>query len=222
MNEMDYARQRDFMVLEQLEARGIADENVLNTMGSIQREKFVPEDIRTFAYHDGPLPIDCGQTISQPYIVATMAEFLDLSPEDKVLEIGTGSGYNAAILSQLAKEVYTIEVHDILAKEATVLLQEEGFSNVFVKHGDGSMGWEEKAPFDAIIITAAVDKVPDKLFEQLKDPGKLIVPEGSQNQFLFLYEKRDAKLEKNMLMPVRFMPMQGRATPDDSGVSPSP
>ena len=213
MNEMDYARQRQFMILEQLEARGIADEKVLQAMQTVRRELFVPEDIRSFAYHDGPLPIDCGQTISQPYIVACMAEFLDLSPDERVLEIGTGSGYNAAVLSLLAKEVYTIEIHEILAREAKELLASLNYNNVFVKQADGYLGWKEKAPFDAIILTAAPSKTPQELFDQLAEGGRLVAPEGEDSQFLFLYKKKNGQIEKNMLMPVKFMPMVGPSHP---------
>lgn len=209
MKNSDYSKQRAFMVSEQIAARGITDERVLSAMGAVKRELFVPEDIRNFSYHDGPLPIDCGQTISQPYIVACMAEFLDLSPQDKVLEIGTGSGYNAAVLSLLAKEVYTIEIHDILAREAEQRLTDLGYDNIKVKQGDGHLGWKEQSPFNGIMLTAACPEIPQELFEQLKIGGKLIAPEGGENQFLFLYHKKESGIEKSMLMPVKFMPMSG-------------
>lgn len=209
MDELDYDRQREYMA-GQLEARGISDERVLEAMRSVRRELFVPEDIRGFAYYDGPLPIDCGQTISQPYIVAVMAEMLDISPEDKALEIGTGSGYNAAVLSRLAKHVYTVEIHEILAREARDLLQKLKFENVSVKQGDGRFGWKEHAPFDAIMVTAAALKTPEALLDQLAEGGRLIIPEGQESQFLFLYEKRNGRLEKSMLMPVKFMPLTGQ------------
>lgn len=207
MKGMDFGKQREIMVLEQLEARGITDERVLSAMSRVKRELFIPEDIRNFSYHDGPLPIDCGQTISQPYIVACMAEFLDISPNERVLEIGTGSGYNTAVLANLAKEVYSVEIHHILSREAEELLKSLGYKNVFIKQGDGYLGWPEKAPYDAIILTAAPLETPKALLAQLADGGRLIAPEGEDNQFLFLYEKTGDHIEKSMLMPVKFLPM---------------
>lgn len=208
MEYLDYDLQRKIMVYEQLEARGIDDKRVLWAMGEVKRELFVPEDIRTFSYYDGPLPIDYGQTISQPYIVASMAEFLDLEEEDRVLEIGTGSGYNTAILSLLTKEVYSIEIQPGLAVEAADRLRSLGYLNIKATVGDGLRGWRKHAPFDKIIVTAALTDSPAELIDQLAPNGRLVVPEGRDQQFLYLYQKlpkgSELIVEKSMLIPVKF------------------
>jgi len=206
----DLARERQKMVQEQLVPRGIKDGRVLAAMAKVQREEFVPADSRAATYEDGPLPIGHGQTISQPYIVAFMTEQLRLSPKDRVLEIGTGSGYQAAILAELAGEVYTIEIVEALAKNAEATLQRLGYKNVHLKVGDGYKGWPEYAPFDAIIVTCAPDKVPQPLTDQLKEGGRMIIPVGDRfAQQLYLLEKKNGQLKKSVTLPVRFVPMAG-------------
>ena len=209
----DFAAQRQRMVEQQLMARGIKDERVLAAMAKVPREEFVPADARAATYEDGPLPIGHGQTISQPYIVAFMTEQLRLSPTDRVLEIGTGSGYQAAILAELAGEVYTIEIVAPLAQSAEAALQRLGYKNVHVKLGDGYKGWPEHAPFDAIIVTCAPDKVPQLLTDQLKESGRMIIPVGDRfAQQLYLLEKKNGQLKESVTLPVRFVPMSGEAT----------
>src|SRR6266481_10163641 len=205
---LDFAAERQRMVQQQLMARGIKDERVLAAMAKVPREEFVPADSRAASYEDGPLPIGHDQTISQPYIVAFMTEQLRLSPTDRVLEIGTGSGYQAAILAELAAEVYTIEIVEPLAKNAEATLQRLGYKNVHVKVGDGYKGWPEEAPFDAIIVTCAPDKVPQLLTDQLKDGGRMVIPVGERfAQQLYLLEKKNGQLKESVTLPVRFVPM---------------
>jgi len=209
----DLAAQRQRMVTEQLKARGISDERVLNAMNKVPREEFVPPDSRAGSYEDGPLPIGYGQTISQPYIVAFMTEQLRLKPSDRVLEIGTGSGYQAAILAELVSEVYSIEIVEPLAKNAEATLQRLGYENVHVKIGDGYKGWPEAAPFDAIIVTCAPDKVPQPLVDQLKDDGRMVIPVGDRfAQELYLLEKKNGQLKQSATLPVRFVPMEREAS----------
>ena len=204
----DFAAQRQLMVHQQLMPRGIKDERVLTAMAKVSREEFVPPDSRAASYEDGPLPIGYGQTISQPYIVAFMTEQLRSKPSDRVLEIGTGSGYQAAILAELAAEVYTIEIVEPLAKNAEVTLQRLGYKNVHVKVGDGYSGWLEHAPFDAIIVTCAPDHVPQQLTDQLKDGGRMVIPVGERfAQQLYLLEKQNGRLRESAVLPVRFVPM---------------
>ncbi len=201
------------MVAEQIRSRGVSDPNVLNAMLIVPRHAFVRDsDVRS-AYDDHPLPIGQGQTISQPYIVAYMTEALKLGPQDKVLEIGTGSGYQAAVCAEIAREVYTIEILDQLAESAEKRLKELGYNNVFVKAGDGYLGWPQKAPFDAIIITAAVEKIPKPLMEQLKVAGRIILPQGNPYgvQTLVLVTKQKESKTTQTLLPVRFVPMTGKA-----------
>ena len=208
----DFAAQRQRMVERQLKARDIKDERVLGTMAKVPREEFVPADERGEAYEDGPLPIGHGQTISQPYIVAFMTERLRPKPSDRVLEIGTGSGYQAAILAGLVAEIYTIEIIEPLAKNADATLQRLGYQNVHVKVGDGYRGWPEQAPFDAITVTCAPDHVPQPLIEQLKEGGRMIIPVGGfGNQELYLLEKKNGQLQRRAVLPVRFVPMAGEA-----------
>ncbi len=209
----DFAAERQRMVQQQLMARGIKDERMLAAMAKVPREEFVPADSRAATYEDGPLPIGYGQTISQPYIVAFMTEQLRLSPTDRVLEIGTGSGYQAAILAELAGKVYTIEIVAPLAQSAEAALQRLGYKNVHVKVGDGYKGWPEYAPFDAIIVTCAPDKVPQLLTDQLKESGRMIIPVGDRfAQELYLLEKKNGQLKESVTLPVRFVPMSGEAT----------
>jgi protein-L-isoaspartate(D-aspartate) O-methyltransferase len=198
---------RKKMIKEQIIKRGIKDKRVLAAMLKVERHKFVPEDMKYLAYSDRPLPIGYGQTISQPYIVALMTELLGLRGNEKVLEIGTGSGYQAAILSLLCKEVYTIEILKPLAKSAEKRLKELGYTNIKVKHGDGYLGWEEYAPFDAIIVTAAPQEIPPKLIDQLKEGGKMVLPVGSVYQELKVVVKEKDKIKIKNILPVRFVPM---------------
>jgi protein-L-isoaspartate(D-aspartate) O-methyltransferase len=205
---IDFAAQRQRMVDQQLKPRGIKDERVLAAMAKVPREEFVPADERDGAYEDGPLPIGYDQTISQPYIVAFMTEQLQLKPGDRVLEVGTGSGYQAAILAELVADVYTIEIVEPLAKTAQATLQRLGYKNVHVKVGDGYQGWPEEAPFDAIIVTCAPDKVPQPLTNQLKEGGRLVIPVGERfAQQLYLLEKKHGQLKESATLPVRFVPM---------------
>lgn len=208
---MDYAVLRKRMVDEQLIPRGIKDFRLLNAFSKVERHKFIPEEIRTSAYADFPVPIGEGQTISQPYIVALMTECLNLTGAEKVLEIGTGSGYQAAILAELAKEVYTIERFVSLAKNAEKTLKELGYQNIKIQVDDGTLGWKEFAPFDRIIITAATPRIPLPLTEQLKEEGKLILPLGeSFSQVLTVVEKKKGKLESIQVCGCVFVPLVGK------------
>lgn len=199
------------MIEQDIKDRGVKDPDVLDAMSRIPRHLFVDAPYRNNAYADHPLPIGEGQTISQPYVVALMTETLKLQPGDRVLEIGTGSGYQAAVLAELVKEVYTIEIRGALAVRAGKILSELGYKNVNVKHGDGYFGWEEHAPFDAIIVTAAANHIPPPLIKQLKEGGRLIIPLGSvvYYQMLTLATKRRGKLDVEQLSPVAFVPMTG-------------
>jgi protein-L-isoaspartate(D-aspartate) O-methyltransferase len=208
---MDYTVLRKRMVEEQLIPRGISNPQVLDVFYKVERHKFIPEEQRDNAYVDFPIPIGAGQTISQPYIVALMTECLDLSGKEKVLEIGTGSGYQAAILAELTKTVCSVERFELLAKKAKVLFDELGYKNIKVKVGDGTLGWEEEAPFDRIIITAATAEVPLPLTEQLKETGKLILPLGEiLSQVLTLFEKKEGKLYSQEICGCVFVPLVGK------------
>jgi len=201
------------MIQEQLlgAGRDITNARVLAVMEKVPRHEFVPEQYRNRAYEDGPLPIGYDQTISQPYIVAFMTEQLDPKPTDRVLEIGTGSGYQAAVLAQLVAEVYTIEIIEPLARRAETDLKRLGYTNIHVRAGDGYQGWPEAAPFDAIIVTCAPEKVPPPLVEQLRDGGRMIIPVGPMgDQELVLLRKQGKQLEKHAVLPVRFVPMTGK------------
>ncbi len=200
-------QQRQTMVQQQIKARGVKDPAVLAAMLKVKRHLFVPENVRRSSYTDGPLPIGHQQTISQPFIVAYMTEVLRLKKEDRVLEIGTGSGYQAAILAEIVDEVYSIEIIEALATSAEKLLKKLGYTNVTVKAGDGYKGWPEHAPFDAIIVTAAPPKIPDALIEQLKIGGRMVVPVGTLFQELLLIEKTAEGIITQNLIPVRFVPM---------------
>jgi len=196
------------MVQQQLVVRGINNEGVLAAMAKVPREEFVPADQRVDAYEDGPLPIGYDQTISQPYIVAFMTQQLQPKPSDRVLEIGTGSGYQAAILAELVKEIYSVEIVEPLAKSAEATLARLGYTNIHIKAGDGYKGWPEEAPFDAIIVTCAPDKVPQPLVDQLKDGGRMVIPVGERfAQELYLLEKKNGQLKESVTLPVRFVPM---------------
>lgn len=208
----DFAAERERMVNEQLVRRGIRDERVLSAMRNVPREKFVSAELRKESYKDGPLPIGHDQTISQPYIVAFMTEQLRPQRTDRILEIGTGSGYQAAVLAELVAEVYTIEIIEPLEKNAKALLERLGYRNVHVKVGDGYKGWPEHAPFDVIIVTCAVDHVPPPLVSQLKEGGRMMIPVGeSFAQELYLLEKEKGELKKSAVLPVVFVPMQRKS-----------
>src|SRR6267142_716786 len=198
-------KSREEMVRNQLAAGGIRKAEVLQAMAEVPRHEFVPASLRPYAYADGPLPIGHGQTISQPFIVAYMTQALELSKEDTVLEIGTGSGYQAAILGKLTKEVYTIEIVPPLAESARAVLSKLGFENVYVRQGDGYLGWPEKAPFDAIIVTCAPDHIPEPLISQLKEGGRLVIPVGATGgiQQLVLLRKRNGQISKEKMLDVR-------------------
>ena len=198
---------REKMVKEQIGRRGITDKRVLEVMRKVERHLFVPENLKNLAYTDGPLPIGHNQTISQPYIVAFMTQAAGLSAGDRVLEIGTGSGYQAAVLAEIVKEVYTIEIIEPLAESSRLLLESLGYNNIKVKYGDGYKGWKEYSPFDAIIVTAAPAQIPMELVGQLQTGGRMVVPIGGFYQELFLVTKTDTGFDQKALLPVRFVPM---------------
>ncbi len=203
------ARLRERMVNEQIVARGVTDPHVVRAMKTVPRHLFVPENESSYAYGDYPLPIGHGQTISQPYVVAFMTEALQLKPDEIVLEIGTGSGYQAAVLSELVRKVYSIEIIPDLGKKAEKTLRKLGCDNVRIRIGDGYMGWPEKAPFDAVIVTCAPEQIPRLLVEQLKDGGRMIIPVGKAGavQKLVKAVKKEGSLVSHEVMPVRFVPM---------------
>jgi len=210
--DTDRALERQQMVAEQIAGRGrdIREPRVLEAMRTVPRHAFVPPDLAAEAYADHPLPIGYGQTISQPYIVAFMTEQLRPRATDRVLEVGTGSGYQAAVLSRLVGEVYTVATVQPLAARATQDLARLGYTNVFVRAGDGYLGWPEKAPFDAIIVTCAPEQVPPPLIDQLKDGGRMMIPVGGfGDQNLVLIEKREGQISRQAVLPVRFVPMTG-------------
>jgi protein-L-isoaspartate(D-aspartate) O-methyltransferase len=210
----DFVALRERMVAEQLAGPGrdIANPRVLDAMLAVPRHELVPEADRPHAYEDRALPIGFGQTISQPYIVAFMSDILEPRSTDRILEIGTGSGYQAAVLSRLVQEVFTIEIVEPLAKRAAADLKRIGCDNVLVRHGDGSQGWPEAAPFDAIIVTCAPDNVPQPLVDQLSDGGRMIIPIGPiDHQELVLLRKQGSQLEQTDVLAVRFVPMTGEA-----------
>ena len=209
--EAGYAKKRQLMVDEQLRPRDITDRRVLKAMGRVPRHLFIDPRFRSEAYQDYPLPIEEGQTISQPYIVALMTQCLELKGKEKVLEIGTGSGYQAAVLAELADKIFTIEINDALAKKAATILSRLKCDRVEVRSGDGFFGWKEQAPFDAIIVTCAARQVPPPLFEQLKEGGRLILPLGDADevQVLTLVTKAQGRPKTKVLSAVRFVPMTG-------------
>ena len=212
--EDEYAKRREGMVSLTIENRGVHDEAVLKAMRTVPRHEFVPEALQKNAYEDRPLPIGMGQTISQPYIVAYMTELLELTPEAKVLEIGTGSGYQAAVLAEIIDEVYSIEIFEELGAVAKERFQRLKYKNVTSKVGDGYYGWEEFAPFDGIIVTCAADHIPPPLIQQLKPGGKMVIPVGGvfqvQRLMLVLKDEQGKVSSKNML-PVRFVPLLGQS-----------
>jgi protein-L-isoaspartate(D-aspartate) O-methyltransferase len=199
------------MVRDQIEARGVADPHVLRAMRTVPRERFVPPEHAAEAYADHPLPIGHDQTISQPYIVALMSELAAVGPGDRVLEVGTGSGYQAAVLAEMGCEVYSIEIVEPLAEQAAALLARSGYDRVEVRHGDGYAGWAEHAPFDAVIVTAAPPTIPEPLKAQLRVGGKLVVPVGDRTQVLTVLTRTAQGYEEERVIPVRFVPMTGRA-----------
>lgn len=207
----DRKAERNWMVDRQIDGRGIKDSRVLKAMRTVPRHRFVPSDVSGMAYEDGPLPIGYGQTISQPYIVAFMTDAVELTGQEKVLEIGTGSGYQAAVLAEIVSHVFTIEIVEPLARQAEKTLQALGYKNVTVRSGDGYRGWPDEAPFDVIILTAAPDHVPQPLMEQLKVGGRLILPTGKWLQELILIRRTETAFERTSLLPVAFVPMTGEA-----------
>jgi len=210
----DYIEKRQSMVLNQLRSRDIIDSKVLQAMLTVPRHKFVDEHIRESAYNDCPLAIGEGQTISQPYIVALMTQLLELKGDEKVLEIGTGSGYQAAVLAEIVEEVYTIEIYESLSKKSEKLLNDLGYRNIKFKVGDGYHGWEEYAPYDAIIVTCAPDHVPPQLLQQIKDDGgRIVIPVGGiwMVQTLMKIEKIEGKIKSKGIIGVRFVPMVGHS-----------
>lgn len=213
-SEADYAPLREDMVKYQIARRGVKDQAVLDAMRTVPRHLFVPESLRHEAYEDGPLPIGQDQTISQPYVVASMTEQLELTHKSRVLEIGTGSGYQAAVIAEIAKEVYTVEIVSKLLDNARSLLGKLRYRNIYAKLGDGSLGWPENAPYDGIIVTAAASKIPTALIEQLKPGGIMVLPLRGlmgDNQDLVKIRKTENGLERESLYAVRFVPMTGKA-----------
>ena len=216
--ERDFAEEREHMVSAQIEARGVRDPRLLRALRAIPRHEYVPPEQRSHAYEDRPLPIGAGQTISQPYIVAVMTELLELDGSEKVLEIGTGSGYQAAVLAALAREVYSIEIVSELARRAAADLARQGHTNVHVRDGDGYRGWPEQAPFDAIIVTAAPGHVPEPLVEQLAIGGRMVLPVGDVSQDLVLVTRTEDGVRQERLLGVRFVPMTGEAERREEGL----
>jgi len=203
------------MVAEQIAGRGVANPEVLRVMLKVPRHAFVPEPYTRYAYDDSPLPIGGEQTISQPYIVALMTEELDLKPGDRVLEVGTGSGYQAAVLAEIAAQVYTIEIIDFLGLRAEEVLKGLGYSNVHVKIGDGYEGWPDEAPFDKVIVTCAPTEIPEPLVAQLAEGGIMVIPVGEAgSQFLYRVRKQAGRVETERVTPVSFVPLTGPHAPD--------
>ena len=208
----DYPRLRRDMVESQLRSRDIWDRKVLEAMGKVPRHEFVPQAVKHLAYEDHPLPIGLRQTISQPYIVALMTQLADPRKEAKALEIGTGSGYQAAVLAELVDQVYTIEIVPELARRSAALLKRLGYENVFARAGDGYLGWPEAAPFDVILVTAAAGRIPEPLQEQLAEGGRLVIPVGDPGrvQKLLLLTKEEGRTRRQDVLSVRFVPMTGK------------
>ncbi|MFT5749795.1 MAG: protein-L-isoaspartate(D-aspartate) O-methyltransferase [Ancylomarina sp.] len=206
--DMNFKELRYQMVKEQVAARGIKEKPVIKAMRKVERHLFVPNQFRHLAYSDSPLPIGFGQTISQPYIVGVMTQLLDINSKSKVLEIGTGSGYQAAILGEICKEVYSIEIVEGLALKAKSTIESLNYDNLFLKWGDGYIGWKEHAPYDAIIVTCSPRKIPQALIDQLDEDGSLVIPIGEKNiKSLVLLKKIDGELVRTDVVPVRFVPM---------------
>jgi len=207
--QIDHKQLRENMIKQQLLARDISDPTTLKAMRNVPRHEFVPADMKPYAYSDNPLPIGMKQTISQPYIVAYMTQALKLKEQDRVLEVGTGSGYQAAILGQIVDTVYTIEIVEALAFTAKNRLSALGYNNIEVRTGDGYLGWPEKGPFDAIMVTAGAEEVPEPLLKQLKEGGRMIIPVGPHNGIrqLLLMTKKSGKIKTKEVMSVRFVPL---------------
>lgn len=209
--EGKFDRQRQQMVIGQLQARDIVDDRVLTAMASVPRHRFVPDALQHRAYHDTPLPIGHGQTISQPYIVALMSQLLGIQPGRRILEIGTGSGYQAAVLAAMGVQVFSIEIVPELGRQAIGVLDALGYNDIRVKIGDGYLGWPEHAPFDAIIVTCAPTSIPKPLETQLAEGGRMVIPVGEANrQQLMLLIKQDGKIKQEKIVSVRFVPMVDR------------
>lgn len=207
----DFRKERRHMVKTQLISRGITDKDTIGAFKSVPREAFMPKKYRYSAYQDHPAPIGSGQTISQPYMVALMTQSLSLKKDDTVLEVGTGSGYQAAILAKICRKVYGVERFPHLAKKAKHSLENEGIENVQIKEGDGTIGWPKHAPYDAIVVTAAAPRIPEPLVKQLKEGGRLVIPVGSMNsQSLIRATKKDQKLEKESICGCVFVPLVGK------------
>ena len=205
-----FDNKRARMVEDQIKGRGIKDLSVLKAVSTVKRELFVPEKYRDLAYSDRPLPIGHNQTISQPYIVAYMTEQLQVEKHQKVLEIGTGSGYQAAVLAELVNHVFTIEIIPELAEDAEKVLNKTGYDNITIRTGDGYKGWPDQAPFDRIMVTAAPEEIPEKLVQQLANDGRMIIPVGANlfMQYLWLIKRgKNGKITKEKILPVRFVPM---------------
>ncbi len=213
MSEENHASKRSLMVSRQIKARGIKDDRVLAAMEKVPRHEFVPENEKSRAYADHPLSIGEGQTISQPYIVALMTELLELDKNDRVLEIGTGSGYQAAVLAEIVKKVYSVEIIKKLASRAEEILAGLDYKNIKIKHGNGYLGWKEHAPYDGIMATCAPEEVPEALINQLAEGGRLVLPVGGVHevQKLLLMEKSGGKIKKKSITSVRFVPMVGES-----------
>lgn len=205
----DWAARRERMVRTQIESRGVKDPQVLASMRTVPRHLFVPDTYRDAAYSDSPLPIGESQTISQPYIVALMTELLEVEPGEKVFELGTGSGYQAAVLAEMGVEVFTIEIKTRLCEHAAATLKELGYESVHVRCADGYGGWPEEAPFDGIIVTAAPDRIPDPLLAQLRDGAKMVIPVGDFYQELKVITRTGDSFQERSVIPVRFVPMTG-------------
>jgi len=206
-----YREARNAMVRNQIERRRIRDPRLLSVMRRVPRHLFVPSPLRDHAYEDGPLAIGLGQTISQPYMVAAMTDLLALNGSENVLEIGTGSGYQAAVLAEMARSIHTVEIHPHLSEVARVVLADLGISNVHVHVGDGTLGWPQAAPYQAILVTAAAPEIPDPLIDQLDEDGRLVIPVGGPNgQDLELWRKSSGRIYRETLFPVAFVPLRGR------------
>ena len=211
MSEDEFSAARQRMVKEQIANRGILDPRLLAVMGSVPRHRFIPPDDLPWAYADGPLPIGHGQTISQPYIVALMTELLEVEPEDRVLEIGTGCGYQAAVLGELAAEVHTIEVIPELAAQAENTLTDLGYTNVHVHTADGTLGWPEAAPYNGILVAAAAPSAPQPLLDQLAEGGRLVIPVGSRGfQQLEVWQRKGQDFDQQVNLAVAFVPLRGK------------
>ncbi len=210
-NDTAYQHLRDYMVRSQIESRGVRDQRVIEAMKKVPRHIFVPDQLRRFAYDDSPISIGHGQTISQPYIVAFMTELLRPKPYHKVLDIGTGSGYQAAVLAEIVGIVHTIEIVPELKAQAETILKRLGYANIISHAGDGYFGWSEDAPFDGILVAAAPEKVPEPLLDQLAEGGRLVIPVGDTFQFLEVYTREQNQIRRERNIAVRFVPMTGTA-----------